>query len=185
MSAPVLRTNRLVLRGWTLADREPWAAVNADAEVMHYLGPPLTRAAADAFVDRVTVGFATNGFGFWAVEVVGGPPFIGFVGLSRPGFEAHFTPCVEIGWRLARAAWHHGYASEAARVALAYGLDVIGLDQVVSFTTAGNRASRAVMERLGMIRDPADDFEHPALEAGDPLRPHVLYRLGRPTGPGD
>ena len=121
-----------------------------------------------------------HGFGLWALEIPGVAPFAGFVGLSVPGFTAPFTPCVEIGWRLAAAHWGRGYATEAARAVLAHAWDVVGLDEVVSFTTAGNDRSRAVMTRIGMRHDPAADFDHPRLVAGHPLRPHVLYRIERP-----
>jgi ribosomal-protein-alanine N-acetyltransferase len=123
--------------------------------------------------------FADKGFGWWALEIPGGAPFIGFVGLSIPRFNAHFTPCVEIGWRLAHAAWGKGYATEAARAALAHGFDVLKLEEIVSFTTTANLRSRNVMEKIGMRRDPADDFDHPSIAAGHPQRPHVLYRKTR------
>ena len=118
-------------------------------------------------------------FGHWAVEVPGRADFIGYVGLSVPQFEAHFTPCVEIGWRLARDHWGSGYASEAARAALDFGFRNLGLDQIVSFTVPGNWRSRRVMERIGMCGTPHDDFDHPALPEGHPLRRHVLYRIDR------
>ena len=127
-------------------------------------------------VDRIEAGFAADGFGLWAVEVAGGPPFIGFVGLAVPRFEAHFTPAVEVGWRLAREHWGRGYATEAARAALDYGFGTVGLEEVVSLTVPANTRSIAVMERLGMTRDPADDFDHPRLPEGHRLRRHVLYR---------
>lgn len=175
--APELRTERLLLRGWRTADREPFAGLNADAEVAEFLAGPLTRADSDALADRIGDGFAVHGFGLWAVEVVATGEFVGFTGLSVPGFEAHFTPAVEVGWRLGRSAWGHGYATEAARAALAYGFDEHGLAEIVSFTTALNARSRAVMTRLGMTTTPADDFDHPRLAADHPLRHHVLYRL--------
>jgi RimJ/RimL family protein N-acetyltransferase len=174
-----LRTARLLLRQWRDADREPFAALNADPEVMRHYPAPLERAASDAFVEWARATIAERGWGLWAVEVVAGAPFVGFVGLNEPGFEAHFTPAVEVGWRLARPHWGHGYATEAARAAVAFGFEELGLDEIVSFTTVGNDRSRSVMERLGMTRDPADDFDHPRLAADDPLRPHVLYRLRR------
>lgn len=175
-----IRTPRLLMRRWRESDLAPYAALNADVEVTRYLAGPLTRERSDAMVERIERGFAEHGFGLWALEVAETGEFIGFTGLSVPGFEAHFTPAVEVGWRLARSAWGNGYATEAARAAVAYGFDQAGLDEIVSFTTAANRASRAVMERLGMTRDPADDFAHPRLAADHPLRPHVLYRLRRP-----
>lgn len=155
----------------------PFAALNADPEVTAHLPSALSRTQSDALADRIEAGFAERGFGPWAVEVPGVASFVGFVGLSVPGFEAHFTPSVEIGWRLAREHWGRGYATEGAEAALAYAFGVLGLDEVVSFTVHGNRRSWAVMERLGMTRDPADDFDHPRLPAGHSLRRHVLYRL--------
>ena len=179
---PVLRTGRLVLRDWCPDDLPPFAALNADPEVMEHLPGVLDRGRSDAMAGRIGAHFAREGFGLWAVEVAGGAPFIGFVGLSRVPFDAHFTPAVEVGWRLVRAAWGHGYASEAAKAALTFGFDRMGLDEIVSFTVAANRRSQAVMERLGMRRDPADDFVHPAEGLADHLRRHVLYRLTAPAG---
>jgi ribosomal-protein-alanine N-acetyltransferase len=180
MTAPsALRTERLALRRWRDADREPFAALNADPTVMERLATTLTRDESDAFVDRIERGFEERGFGLWAVEVIEGPSFVGFVGLNVPSFEAEFTPCVEVGWRLARDAWGHGYATEAARAAIADGFTRVGLDEIVSFTTPGHTRSRAVMERLGMTHDPADDFGHPSFPEDHPLHDHVLYRLAR------
>jgi ribosomal-protein-alanine N-acetyltransferase len=176
---PSLRTERLVLRPWRPSDRAPFAEIGADPRVMRHLGPLLTRAQSDALVDRIEAHFAEHGFGLWALELPGVAAFAGFVGLSNARFAAPFTPCVELGWRLAAAHWGRGYATEAARAAAQFGFDRVGLREIVAFTTVANRASRAVMERLGMTRDPRDDFEHPALAPGDPLRPHVLYRLAR------
>ncbi len=174
-------TERLLLRRWHEADREPFAALNADPEVTQYFRAPLTREASDAMVDRCVAAMSEQGWGLWALEVRASGRFIGFVGLAVPRFEAPFTPCVEIGWRLARAAWSHGYAAEAARAALDAAYGPLALDEVVSFTTQGNTRSRRVMERLGMRRDPVDDFDHPQLPAGDRLSRHVLYRLSRST----
>jgi RimJ/RimL family protein N-acetyltransferase len=178
MPDPFLRTDRLLLRPWREADLEPFAALNADPSVMEHFARPLDRPESDAFVARIMAHFAREGFGFWAVEVPGVAPLVGLVGLARPAFEAHFTPCVEIGWRLASKHWGKGYATEAARLALAYGFETGGLAEIVSFTTAANARSRAVMERIGMHRDPVDDFDHPSLPDGHPLRRHVLYRIG-------
>ena len=129
-------------------------------------------------VDGIEKHFNEHGFGLWAIEVPGVAPFIGFAGLAVPQFSAHFTPCVEVGWRLAFEHWGHGYATEAARLALGYGFGTLALPEVVSFTSATNHRSRAVMERLGMRRDPAEDFDYPPFPEGHPLRRHVLYRLG-------
>lgn len=178
MSAPdALRTERLLLRRWRESDRAPYAALNADPVVMEHFPATLTRAESDAMVDSIETRFDDRGYGLWAVEVVGGPAFIGFVGLSRPGFDAHFTPAVEVGWRLAQEGWGHGYATEAARAAIEDGFTRVGLREIVSFTTPRNTRSRAVMERLGMTHDPADDFGHPRFPEGHRIHRHVLYRL--------
>jgi RimJ/RimL family protein N-acetyltransferase len=176
---PRIRTERLLLREWRDSDRAPYAALNADPEVVEHLGGALDRAASDAMIERIVARWAADGHGLWAVERLDDGTFIGFVGLAAPAFEASFTPCVEVGWRLARAAWGHGFATEAAREALRFGFETLGLDEIVSFTVPANGRSRAVMERLGMIRDPADVFDHPNRPPGDPLRRHVLYRLSR------
>ena len=178
-----LRTERLLLRRWRSGDRAPFAAMNSDPEVMEHFPARLTRAESDAFVDRIEAGFAEHGFGLWAVEVQATGEFIGFTGLSVPSFDAHFTPAVEIGWRLARPAWGHGYASEAARRALAEGFTTFGLAEVVSFTSVTNVRSQAVMGRIGMTHDPADDFGHPRIAPDHPLHRHVLWRIKAPGGP--
>jgi RimJ/RimL family protein N-acetyltransferase len=175
VSVPEVRTERLVLRGWADADRPAYAAINADPNVMATIGPLQTRAQTDAAIDRMMANWAENGFGLWCVDLDG--QSIGFTGLNRPWFEAAFTPCVEVGWRLSSAHWGHGYAPEAGRAALDFGFDVVGLHEIVSFTAAVNHKSRRVMEKLGMARDRGADFDHPSVPKGDPLRPHVLYRL--------
>lgn len=175
-----LRTDRLVLRRWRDDDRAPFAAMNADPEVMAHFLAPLTTAESDLLVDRIEESFAGLGLGLWAVEVTGGPPFVGFVGLLVPSFSAPFAPAVEVGWRLARSAWGRGYAIEAARASVADGFGRLELDEIVSFTSPRNAASRRVMERLDMQRDPADDFDHPEIPEGHELRRHVLYRLAAP-----
>jgi ribosomal-protein-alanine N-acetyltransferase len=184
MPVPELATARLRLRAWHDADREAWAALNADPEVMAHFPTTLTRATSDRLVDLTMAGWAENGFGLWALERAEDGLFLGFTGLSRPSFEAHFTPAVEVGWRLARRAWGHGFATEAARAALAFGFETLGLEEIVSFTVPANVRSRAVMERIGMDHDPADDFDHPKLPEGHPLRRHVLYRLRRTAWAG-
>ncbi len=146
---------------------------------MEYLPSPLSREESDALAGRIDAHFDEHGFGLWAVEIPDVAPFIGFTGLSVPRFEAHFTPCVEIGWRLAADHWGHGYATEAAYRVLEFGFEIVHLHEIVSFTTTGNYRSRQVMERIGMVRDPADDFDHPSMAQDDPLRRHVLYRIGR------
>jgi RimJ/RimL family protein N-acetyltransferase len=175
-----LTTDRLILRRWREADLAPFAALNADPAVMEHFPAPLTRAESDAMVERIDAEFDRRGFGLWAIEVTGTGEFIGFTGLSVPRFEAAFTPAVEVGWRLARAAWGHGYASEAARRALRFGFEDAGLDEIVSFTSVPNTRSQAVMRRIGMRHDPAGDFDHPVLERGHRLSRHVLYRAARP-----
>lgn len=172
-----LRTSRLVLRQWREADLEPFAQLNADPEVMRHFPSPLTRGQSDALAERARTIVAERGWGLWAVEVVEHAPFIGFVGLAEPRFRAHFTPAIEVGWRLARDYWGKGYATEGARAALAFGFEELGLEEIVSFTSVVNERSQRVMERLGMTHNPADDFDHPLLAPGDILRPHVLYRL--------
>lgn len=172
-----LRTARLVLRPWRDEDLEPFATLNADPCVMRHFPKTLTRAESDAQAARIKSAMAARGWGFWAVECPGIAPFIGFTGLSVPGFDAPFTPCVEIGWRLARAYWGYGYACEAAGAALDYGFGTLGLAEIVAFTACGNARSTAVMRRLGMTHDRADDFLHPLLPEGHPVRPHVLFRI--------
>ena len=176
---PRVVTERLLLREWLPSDRVPFGHLNADPRVAQFLGGPLDRAASDALIDRIEVRWASDGHGLWAVERRTDRAFLGFVGLAAPMFEAAFTPCVEVGWRLDPAAWGHGYATEGARAALRFGFEELGLAELVSFTVPANLRSRAVMERLGMVRDPADDFDHPDLSDGHPLRRHVLYRLVR------
>ena len=176
---PVLSAGPLLLRPWRDSDLPAFAALNADPRVMEFLPAVLDRAASDAMAGRIRDHFARHGFGLWAVEVPGVTDFAGFVGLNVPTFEAHFTPCVEIGWRLAYDHWGKGYATIGARAALDFAFKNLNLAEVVSFTVPHNVRSRRVMERLGMTHDEADDFEHPLLADGHPLRRHVLYRLAR------
>jgi RimJ/RimL family protein N-acetyltransferase len=171
----MMRTERLVMRGWRETDREPFAQLNTDPEVMEHFPERLSREQSDAFADKIEAGFEERGWGLWALEVDG--TFIGYTGLQPVSFDAHFTPAVEIGWRLARDAWGHGYASEAARAAAAYAFAELELGELVSFTVPVNARSRAVMERIGMTHDPADDFDHPKLPDGHAMQRHVLYRL--------
>jgi ribosomal-protein-alanine N-acetyltransferase len=176
-----LRTERLVLRRWRDRDRDPFAALNADPVVMEHFPSTLTRAQSDDFVDRIGACFDERRYGLWALEERETGGFVGYTGLWAAAFEAHFTPAVEVGWRLARHAWGHGYAPEAALAALADGFERLDVDEVVSFTTTTNAASQRVMEKLGMSRDPIEDFDHPNVPAGHRLRRHVLYRLPRPA----
>jgi len=177
-TGPELETLRLILRQWRTSDAEPFAAMNADPEVMRHFPAPLGRADSDALLARAQAKWCDDGLCYFAVTEKGGG-FIGFAGLNRPAFEAHFTPCVEIGWRLARPAWGQGHATEAARACLDWGFGALGLAEVVSFTVPANARSQAVMRRLGMCRDPEGDFDHPDLPLDSPLRRHVLYRLKR------
>jgi RimJ/RimL family protein N-acetyltransferase len=176
-----LTTPRLLLRRWRDEDREPFAALNADPVVMEHFPAPLTRKESDALVDRIEAGLDERGWGLWAAQVREPAAFIGFVGLNPATFEAPFTPAVEIGWRLACEHWGHGYATESARAALEFGFVDVELDEIVSFTTHANTRSRRVMERLGMRHDPSDDFDNPTVPEGSAIRPHVLYRLDRPS----
>jgi RimJ/RimL family protein N-acetyltransferase len=175
----VIRTERLVLRRWTDADRDPFAAMNADPVVMEHMQGSLTRESSDAFVDRIERHWDEYGWGLWAVEVPGVAPFVGYVGLWPADYVA--DGMVEVGWRLASAHWGNGYATEAAREALRVGFEEVGLDEIVSFTVPQNIRSRRVMERIGLRRDAAGDFDHPRVDpVGYPhLVAHVLYRLGR------
>jgi ribosomal-protein-alanine N-acetyltransferase len=176
-----LRTSRLLLRRWVPTDREPFARMNADPRVMQFFPSTYTREQSDAIAARIDAHFDEKGFGLWAVEMFGSTSFAGFVGLSTPRFDAHFTPCIEIGWRLALDYWGHGYATEAARAALAFGFSEAGLDEIVALTVPDNIRSRRVMEKIGMTHNPADDFDHPNVAEGNPRRRHVLYRIGRPN----
>jgi ribosomal-protein-alanine N-acetyltransferase len=179
-SAPTLTTGRLLLRPWRDDDRAPFAALNADPRVMEFFPAVLARVESDRLVARIRLHLETHGFGLWAVEVPGVAPFIGFVGLMTVPPALPFAPAVEVGWRLAREHWGRGYATEAARAAVEFGFGVLGLAEIVSFTAQRNLPSRAVMERLGMVRSAAEDFDHPAIPAGHALRRHVLYRLRAP-----
>ncbi len=174
-----IRTDRLLLRRWRTEDREPFSAMNADPRVCEFLPGTLDRDRSDAFADRIERHFEQHGFGLWAVEITAETSFCGYIGLSIPAIQTQFTPCVEIGWRLSHSRWGHGYATEGARAVLEFGFNRLGLNEIVSFTVPLNIRSRRVMERIGMQRDPADDFDHPNLPDGHPLRRHVLYRIAR------
>ena len=171
------RTDRLLLRRWRAEDREPFARINADPEVMEFFVSPMTREHSDAFAHRIEAEFVDRGFGPWAVEEIGSGAFIGYAGLSYQTFEASFTPAFEIGYRLAKQSWGRGYATEAAREAVRYGFEQVGLAEVVSMTAVRNVRSQAVMNKLGMTRHPGDDFDHPRVPNGHPVQRHVLYRL--------
>jgi RimJ/RimL family protein N-acetyltransferase len=178
---PALRhlTDRLLLRPWLPRDRAPFAAMNADPRVMEHFPAALTRRESDELIERMQRRLLQDGYGLWALELRSSGDLIGFTGLTSPSWTAPFTPCVEVGWRLTPAAWGAGYAAEAGRAALAIGFGRAGLEEVVSFTVPANTRSRAVMRRLGLTHDEDDDFEHPAVPVGHPMRRHVLYRLRR------
>ncbi|HSN01885.1 MAG TPA: GNAT family N-acetyltransferase [Acidimicrobiales bacterium] len=171
-----LVTPRLVLRPWRDDDRAPFAEMNADPAVMEFLPHPLTFVESNEFVERITDAWQ-RGFGLWAVEARDTGSFIGYAGFAQPDWSAHFTPCIEIGWRLRSESWGHGFATEAASAALAWGRGHVEFPrgEVVSFTTVANSRSRRVMEKLGFTHDESDNFDHPMLADG-PLRRHVLYR---------
>jgi ribosomal-protein-alanine N-acetyltransferase len=173
----MLTTARLRLRPWRDEDLEPYAALNADPRVRQFFPSLQTYQEGADSMQYIRDHFQRRGFGLWAVEVIGGAPFIGFIGLSVPSFDAPFMPCVELGYRLAFEHWGHGYATEGSRATVAFGFATVGLPEIVAMTAVGNERSRRVMERLGMRRSPVDDFEQPNILAGHPLRRHVLYRL--------
>jgi RimJ/RimL family protein N-acetyltransferase len=175
----LLTTSRLRLRLWRDEDLEPYAALNADPRVREFFPSVLTRQESADSMAFIREHWQQRGFGLWAVEVIGGSPFIGFIGLSVPSFDAPFMPCVEVGYRLAFDHWGRGYATEGSRASLTFGFETLGFAEIVAITAVRNERSRRVMERLGMRHDPADDFEHPSIDAGHPLRRHVLYRLTR------
>jgi len=172
-----LQTRRLLLRRWRESDRIPFQAINADPRVMEFLPALLTPTQSGALFDRIQAHFGRHGFGPFAVELLENSTFIGYIGAFVPEFDAHFTPAVEIGWRLAFNSWGRGLATEGARAVVDYAFSYLGLESLVSFTVPANLRSRRVMEKLGMTHDPRDDFDHPRLPEGHPLRRHVLYRL--------
>jgi RimJ/RimL family protein N-acetyltransferase len=174
---PELCTGRLRLRAWRPEDRVPFAALNADPVVMEFYMSTMTRAESDAYADRIDAELIAQSWGLWAVEVVDGAPFIGYVGFKAVGFTAPFTPAIEVGWRLAAEHWNRGYATEAARAAVDHGFGTLGFGDIVSFTSVVNLRSERVMQKLGMTHAPGDDFDHPGIPEGHPLRRHVLYRL--------
>ncbi|HUX05489.1 MAG TPA: GNAT family N-acetyltransferase [Acidimicrobiales bacterium] len=177
----MILTQRLLLRRFLESDRDPFADMNADRRVMEFFLSPLARAQSDEMIDRIESYFDRDGYGLWALEVRTSGEFIGFTGLAHTTFVAHFTPAVEIGWRLAHGAWGQGYASEAARAVLDFAFDELALREVVAFTSTLNLCSRSLMERLSMTHDASDDFAHPNLPSEHRLSPHVLYRLAAPS----
>ena len=175
----MIETDRLLLRNWESRDREPFARLNADVRVMEFMPARLSRAESDLLLERIQDHFRVHGFGLFAAESRPERAFIGFIGLAVPTFQAHFTPCIEIGWRLSPDYWGRGLATEGARAVVRHAFDVLGIDALVSFTVPANMRSRRVMEKIGMTHDSSDDFDHPNLGLGHPLRRHVLYRLRR------
>ncbi len=176
----MLETERLRLRAWKQSDREPFARLNADPRVMEFFPKRLNREESDAMVGRIEEHFRLKGFGLYAAELRGDGRFIGYLGLLVPTFEAHFTPCVEIGWRLASDVWGQGLATEGAQAVVRYAFRELHLDEIVSFTVPANQRSIRVMQKIGMTRSATDDFDHPNLPEGHALRHHVLYRLANP-----
>jgi len=177
-----LHTQRLLLRPWMDGDREPFAALNADPEVMRYFPALQTRESSDRSIDAWNAEHAERGWSNWAVALRDGGEFIGFIGLSVPKRALPFMPCVELGYRLARRHWGRGYATEGGREALRFGFETLGLAEIVSFNAKLNLPSQAVMRRLG-LSDAGEDFDHPALSPGHPLQRHCLYRLPRSRWP--
>jgi len=177
--ATTLVTDRLILRDWHDEDRGPFAALNADPRVMEYYPAPYTRAQSDAYIDRARAHIAERDWGLWAIERKIDRRLIGSAGLWEVSWDAPFTPAVEVGWRLAIDAWGYGYATEAGAASIADGFERLGLEEIVSMTVPANMRSRRVMERLGLTRDPADDFDHPQMAVDHPLAHHVLYRVTR------
>ena len=178
----VIETDRLVLRRWIASDREPFARMNADPRVMEFMPAILSRDESDRMADQIETHFLEHGFGLLAVELNETHEFIGFVGLAIPSFQAAFTPCVEIGWRLSAGHWGKGFATEGARAIARHAFDKLKIPELVSFTVPANTKSRRVMEKIGMTRNPAHDFDHPRLPEDHPLRRHVLYRLQSDRG---
>ena len=175
----MLTTPRLLLRPWQPADRASLVALNADPAVLRYFPALMSPADTDAMLERIHAHFEQHGYGLWAAELRATGECIGYIGLNIPRFQLPFSPCVEIGWRLAAAHWNQGLATEGALAALEYGFGTLGLPEIVSFTTTANLPSRRVMEKIGMTHNQDDDFDHPALPEAHPLRRHVLYRRSR------
>jgi 3-dehydroquinate dehydratase/shikimate dehydrogenase len=179
MKEKVITTDRLILRQWRSEDLEPFARLNADPLVREYFSSTLNRQESDRIAKLISDEIDKNGYGFWALSVPHVSDFVGFVGIRPVDFESHFTPAVEMGWRLAHEFWGRGYATEGALAALKYGFQRLKLDEIVAFTAVANARSRNVMEKIYMHRSIDDDFDHPQLALDDPLRRHVLYRIRR------
>lgn len=175
----ILQTERLRLVDFTTAHLDDFTAMNGDPDVMEFFPAPQSGDESAGFLARIIAHREKHGFSLYALHLKSDDSFVGFTGLLQADFDAPFTPAVEIGWRFAKSAWGQGLGPEAARACLAYGFDVLALDEIVSFTAIQNKRSIRVMEKIGMQRDAADDFDHPKLEADDPLCRHVLYRKRR------
>ncbi len=175
-----IKTKRLILRPWQESDWEPFATLNADAKVMEYFPSPLSKENSDNLARQIQKKMEERGYGLWAVTIPEVADFIGFIGLNNEdnlSFPAHFTPAIEIGWRLASQHWGKGYATEGAQAVLTYAFETLKLKEIVSFTATQNMRSRRIMEKIGMHHDSKEDFDHPKLPEGHPLRRHVLYRV--------
>lgn len=175
----IIKTARLILRPWRQEDYAPFAELNADSRVMEHFPQLFSREASDHAAKKMQEFLEEKGWGLWAVTIPDIAEFIGYIGLNEVTFTAHFTPAIEIGWRLAFDYWGKGYATEGAKAALKYGFEVLDLSEIVSFTAVHNQRSRAVMERIGMHYDPHGDFDHPRVPEGNKVRRHVLYRIQR------
>ncbi|MFA6119189.1 MAG: GNAT family N-acetyltransferase [Parachlamydiales bacterium] len=181
MPAPVLTTKRLILRHWRESDLIAFSKMNADPRVMEFFPKTLSKAESDEIAKKLIKELKEKDYGLWAVEAKNIAPFIGFIGLHSTDYDTSFTPCIEIAWRLAYEHWNKGYATEGAKEALDYGFNKLKLKEIVSFTAIKNLRSRKVMEKLGMVHNPKDDFNHPKLPLDHPLSLHVLYRLNNPN----
>lgn len=179
----MIRTPRLLLREWRDSDLDPFEAMGSDPRVMEFFPSLLDRAQSASAIARYRAHFAEHGFGFLAVEVPGVADFVGICGMAWARFQVPFTPCVEIGWRLAYDHWGHGYATEGALAVRDYCFSALHFDHIVAFTAINNRRSRHVMEKIGMTYDAAADFDHPSVPEGNPVRRHVLYRIARGAAP--
>ena len=175
----IIETSRLILRTWEEKDIDAMTLIDQDTKVCEFLPSIGTREETEARTQRIMQHYEQHGFCLYAVELKSTHQFIGWIGLSIPSFEAHFTPSVEIGWRLDSKHWNKGYATEGAKAVLYYAFTKLNLNKVVSFTTVNNTASRRVMEKIGMHRNPRDDFNHPKLNKSHPLCKHVLYRISK------
>jgi len=175
----IIATPRLILRTWKQEDIDPYFRINQDPKVIEFLRGPLTLDEVNAFVSNVNNQQEKYGYTLWAVEVKQTGTFIGFIGLNYTNWESHFTPAVEIGWRLDSKSWGQGYATEGAKAALDFAFNKMNLQEIVSFTVPDNKRSIQVMERIGLKRDLNGDFEHPKLPKDHRLLKHILYRLTR------